>query len=148
MINELIFVTFTLKDPHKVYICNLDIHFVGLLGSDISEHYNYVIDVNNKELISNFKTLLLNCEKINEESPTCSSVNKISIELTEIICKFKCELKEMEAIMLTTQFERVHIPNVILKINRKYEFFTSILNANVIPKIIMFSEITNGAIFR
>ena len=42
-----------------MYIYNLDIEFDGLLGSDFLEHYDCVVDIKNRQLITNFKILPL-----------------------------------------------------------------------------------------
>lgn len=43
----------------QVNICNLDIEFNGLLGSYFLEHYNWIIDFNKKQLVTNFKTMAI-----------------------------------------------------------------------------------------
>lgn len=58
-INQSTYIPFNTGDPHKVYIYNLDIEFDGLLGSDFLEHYDGVVDIKNRKLITNFKTVPL-----------------------------------------------------------------------------------------
>lgn len=53
--NELTLVFFKIDDPHKIYICNLDIEFDRLPGSQFLEQSNCIVDIKNR----NFNTLPL-----------------------------------------------------------------------------------------
>lgn len=152
LIKESKLIPFKAGDPHKVYIYNLDIEFDGLLGSDFLEHYGCVIDIKNKKLITNFKTVPL--FKAGDDSGETPVVNKntqfnenftkniISIQpRTEQVFKLKCNLISTDAILLAQEKEKVRLPNALVKINEKGEFLTSIINANAMPKTIDFSDL-------
>lgn len=53
--NESTLVPLNYKVPHKVYICNLDIDFDGIWGSNFLEHYQYIVDITNFETIPLYK---------------------------------------------------------------------------------------------
>lgn len=134
-------IPFNKDDPHRVYICNLDIDFDGLLGSDFLDHYNCIIDFKERKLVTNFKTLPL--FKVTDETPTQvshsqnSTMNTINIEpRTEQIFKLKCNLFNTDAILKAQEIEKVRIPNALVRVNSKGEFLTSVLNVNAIPKTI------------
>lgn len=65
-INESTFVGFNTSDPNKGYICNLYLEFGGLLNSNYLKNHNCNIDFNNKQLITNFKTMPLH--KVTEDN--------------------------------------------------------------------------------
>lgn len=46
-----IFINSKPSGPHKIYICNLDIEFDGLLGSDFLEG---IVDLKKNQLVLNF----------------------------------------------------------------------------------------------
>ena len=146
-IKESTLVPFNAKNPHKVFIYNLDIEFDGILGLDFLEHYQCIIDLNTKELITNFKTIPLHkvddyFTKKTPDNPN-NVPNKISIEgRTEQIFKLKCDLSSTDAILFTQEKENVRLPNALIRINNNGEFLTSIINANAIPKTIDFSELS------
>lgn len=72
-------------------------------------HYNYVIDLNNTQLITDFKsfplftvtdgTLIRNR---NRQPPCNISTNSFNGTRTEQICLLKCDLKNAAAIHVTT----------------------------------------------
>lgn len=146
LINESTLIPFNASDPHKVYICNLDIEFDGLLGSDFLEHYNCVIDFNKKELITNFKTIPLlkvtDTLTTTNTSPQKSCINTITIEpRMEQLCKLKCNLKNTDALLTGIEKEKVRLPNALVRVDNNGEFITSILNANAISKTISFDNL-------
>lgn len=47
---------------------------------------------------------------------------------TELIFKLKCDLVGTNAILLGLEIEKARLPNALVKINEKGEFFTSNLN--------------------
>lgn len=53
--NDLTLIPFNVINPHNDFICNLEIEFDGLLGSNFLEHYNCVVHFDNRQLKSNFK---------------------------------------------------------------------------------------------
>lgn len=59
IINESTLIPFSKNNPHQVYICNLDIDFDGPLGMDFLEHYECIVDLRNRQLITNVKTVQL-----------------------------------------------------------------------------------------
>lgn len=47
------------------------------------------------------------------------TVNQISIEpRTEITCKLKCNLRDIDAILSATEIEKVRLPNAMAKIDK------------------------------
>lgn len=147
-INESTFVPFTLKDPHKVYIYNLDIDFDGILGLDFLEHYQCVIDLKAKELKTNFKTIPLyktteDDYKTSKTNNTQKIPNKISIEArSEKIFKLKCNLSNTDALLSAQEKDKVRLPNALVKVNEKGEFLTSIVNTNAMGKTVDFSNLS------
>lgn len=132
-ITESTLIPFAPNDSHKVYIFNLDIDFDGILGLDFLDHYKCVIDLKAKQLITNFKTIPLfkvvnKQEILNQTKPMH---NVISIEpRTERIFKLKGNLSNTDAILLTQEKEKVRIPNALVHLDDKGEFFTTIINKN------------------
>lgn len=159
LITQSCLIPFITKDPHKVFIYDLDIEFDGLLGLDFLEHYQCVIDLPNKQLKTNFKTLPLYKvgepetlsinQTLTNRTPTddilkqeLSYPNNIQIDgRTDQIFKLKCNLNNTDAILYKQEKDKVRIPNAIVHVNEHGEFFTSIVNVNAIPKTIDFSDI-------
>lgn len=154
IINEAVFIPFDDNEPFKIYVCDLDIEFDGLLGSDFLERYNCIVDIKNKKLITNFKTIpihkvtdqglsnIQNHQNLDTHDTTRNISNIISVEpRIEQITKLKCHLTNTEAILLATEVDKVRLPNAIVRINDKGEFITSILNANAVPKTVNLSNI-------
>lgn len=137
-ISESTLIPFTDGDPHKVYIYDLDIEFDGILGLDFLEHYNCVIDLNNKQLITNFKTVPLFKADYNENKRSkIPPKNSLTIEpRTEKVCKLKCSLSNTNAILVGQEIEKVYIPNALVYIDENGEFSTTVLNVNAIEKTI------------
>lgn len=70
------------------------------------------------------------------------SNNTISIDpRTEQICKLTCNLRNTEAILLAAEYDKVRLPNAVVKINERGEFLTSVLNINAKPMTITFDNI-------
>ena len=154
LIDESVLVPFDdTGEYHKMYVYNLDIDFDGILGSDFLEHYQGIVDIKNRKLITNFKTVPLH--KISDKStntPLNSEINfikenkiiknEIKIEpRTEKVFKLKCNLSNTDAIISAKQIDKVYLPNSLVHVNEHGEFFTTILNANAITKTVNFSEI-------
>lgn len=156
-ISESTLVPFIVGNPHKVFIYNLDIEFDGILGLDFLEHYECVIDLKSKELVTNFKKIPLHkvgdekrvCnEQVIADQPTFSATRKnllsniISIEpRTEKICKLTCNLSNVDAVLHMQEKEKVRLPNALVHVNENGEFFTSVVNANAMPKTVDFSNL-------
>jgi RNase H-like domain found in reverse transcriptase/Reverse transcriptase (RNA-dependent DNA polymerase)/Integrase zinc binding domain/Integrase core domain len=131
-------------DPHKIFIHDIDIDFDGLLGSDFLEHYKCIVDLDNRQLITNFKTVPLfkvsNDDKIEVQNRNFENV--INIEpRTEKICKFNCQYSNTEAVLSAQEMDKVRLPNALVKINEKGEFLTSVINPHAIPKTINFQNL-------
>lgn len=148
LISESTLVPFTLDNPHKVFIYNLDIDFDGILGLDFLEHYECVIDLKNKELKTNFKTMPLYKVDVNFDAnkqvhlPPLKN-NKVLIEgRTEKVFKLKCDLSNTDAILSGQEIDKVRLPHAIVNVNGNGEFLTTIINANAIPKTIDFSNLS------
>lgn len=118
------------------------------------EHYECVIDIKNRQLITKYRTIPL--YRVSEDLLPNSSIknqtsnqnnsqnfqNIINIEpRTEQIFKLKCNFKNTEAILHAQVKEKVRLPNALVKINEKGEFYTTIVNINAIQKTINFSDI-------
>lgn len=144
-ITESTLVPFKAGDPLKVFIYDLDIEFDGILGLDFLEHYECVIDLKSKQLVTNFKHIPLNkveSDSIKGPEKENDARNKISIEgRTEKIFKLRCDLTNTDAILSGQEKEKVRIPHALVHVNNKGEFFTSILNANAIPKTVNFCNL-------
>ena len=148
LISESTLVPFALNNPHKVFIYNLDIDFDGILGLDFLEHYECVIDLKNKELKTNFKTMPLYKVDVNFNANKQVHLppfkyNEVLIEgRTEKVFKLKCDLFNTDAILSGQEIDKVRLPHAIVKVNGHGEFLTSIINANAIPKTIDFSNLS------
>ena len=149
IINESVLIPFTQKDPHKVYVYDLDIDFDGLIGADFLEHYHCIVDIKNKQLITNFKTVPL--FKVIEDLPKPEfnkigqnhfNQNKIQIDgRTEKVYKLKCNLANTDAILSAQENEKVRLPNALVRVDENGEFLTTIINPNAIPKFVDFSNL-------
>ena len=155
LIKESVLIPFTQNNPHKVYVYNLDIEFDGILGSDFLEHYRCILDYDAKKLITNFKILPLNKMQSNNigqkhvygneiKNNSCNKIsNQVFIEArTEKIFKLKCDLKNTDAILHAQENDKVRLPNALVRVNERGEFFTSIVNVNAMPKTIEFINLT------
>jgi len=157
LITESVCIPFVAGSDHKVYIYDLDIDFDGIIGLDFLDHYNCIVDLKSKQLITNFKTIPLhkvtndssnnsisNSPYQSQENNFCNKKcnNKISIEgRIEKICKLKCNLANTSAILYAQEKDKVRLPNALVKVNEQGEFLTSVINANVINKTVEFSDI-------
>lgn len=114
---------------------------------DFLEHYECVIDLKSKELITNFKTIPLHKvdnNKLKQEISFENSIKHNSIKIparTEQIFKLSCNLKNTDAILYSNEKEKVRLPNALVKVNAHGEFYTSIANTNAMEKSIDLSDL-------
>lgn len=72
----------------------------------------------------------------NNPPVTTLFVNNINIDATtEQIFELECSLRNTDAILRATEFDKVRLPNAVLKLSDKAELLTSVLNMNAMPKI-------------
>ncbi|CAG9766747.1 unnamed protein product [Ceutorhynchus assimilis] len=74
-------------------------------------------------------------------SPLLSVNSKNLFYIKDASNKLRCNLTNTDAILSAQKKEKVRIPHALVHVNNKGEFFTSILNANVIPEIVNFCNL-------
>lgn len=110
------------------------------------DHYDCIVDLKNKQLITNFKTIPLfkvtdNCDK--DKIIAINETNEISLEpRIEKVVKLKSKLRNTEAILLACEIENVRLPNSVVKIDGNGKFLTTAINANAIPKTVSLPELS------
>lgn len=65
----------------------------------------------------------------------------MNLESREKINKFKCNIMNTDAVLKTFLKEKVRLPNALVNVKQNCKILTTVVNPNVIQKLIDFSEI-------
>lgn len=131
--NEICFITESItvplkpKDPHKIYICMLDIDFEAFLCSDFQDHYEGILDYKSKQLISNFRTTPLKkfpTEKSSQKyfpNTATNTSDQISIEKSIIDQNTAYKIRIKTSLFHKQNFTKVvNRTNIEIIVRKKY----------------------------